>query len=46
MYAKLRIDLTNEMHMVGHDLKFDDFNLQLDNRLAQDLLKSFLNPVH
>ena len=46
MYAKLWIDFTNEMHMVSHNLKFNDFNMQIGNRLTQDLLKSFLNPIH
>ena len=40
MNSKLRINLTQNMNMIGHHFKFDDFTFQF----ISDLLNDFIQP--
>ena len=46
MDAELRIDLHEDMHMVGHDLHFDDVRLEVRCNILEDSFEPDIYSIH
>ena len=45
MYSKLRVDLQEHMHMVGHDFHLEDLEGHLVRRVSGNLLQTGIDAV-